>query len=126
MATVLIVDDQELNRRLFADFMDVVGHAWREAGTLDAAIEVLTGDGADLVLMDLDLGTESGFEGVRRIRALPDARLAGVPVVAVTGYGGDADRRRCLDAGFNGFCAKPVSLRSLAQVIGELLADRAS
>ena len=78
-------------------------------------------DRYDLILMDIQMPEMDGYEATRRIRALPDARKAALPIVAMTANAFEDDRKNALHAGMNGHIAKPLDIQKLFQVLSELL-----
>ena len=120
--TVLVADDYPENRRLFSLYLrkdyDVV-----EAGSGEEVVVRLAEQPVAAALLDLNYqGGMSGFDIVRHIRA--DARLAGLPTLALTAHAGIEDRRRCLDAGFDAYLAKPVTRAEMLSALGGLLGLR--
>ena len=75
----------------------------------------------DLILMDIQMPEMDGYEATRRIRALPDAKKAALPIVAMTANAFEDDRKNALHAGMNGHIAKPLDIQKLFQVLSELL-----
>ena len=105
MSTVAVVEDNADNRLLVRA---ILGDAYdvREFASGDEALAAFARAVPDLVLLDISLPGLSGLEVIARLRA--DARLARVPVVALTAHAMDGDRRRYLAAGFDGYVAKPI------------------
>ena len=75
----------------------------------------------DLILMDIQMPKMDGYEATRRIRALPDAAQAGVPIVAMTANAFAEDKRAALEAGMNGHIAKPIEIPKLMETLKEIL-----
>ena len=71
----------------------------------------------DLVLMDIQMPVMDGYEATRRIRALDDPVLAGIPILAMTANAFDEDRREALACGMNGFLSKPVNVEEIARAL---------
>lgn len=124
---VLIVDDDPLSSSLLAHLAALLGHSVANEDDGERAVErALSGD-FDVLLLDLGMPRLDGFEVLRRLRER-EARQdrAPLPVVAVTGYASEADRLRCLMAGFNEHLSKPVQATTLAAAIGRACAKDAS
>jgi two-component system, cell cycle response regulator DivK len=107
---ILVVEDNERNLKLLRDVLEYAGYAVRAARTAEDGITLAVSEPPDLVLMDLQLPGIDGMEALRRLRESP--RTADIPVVAVTAQAMKHDRERALDAGFNGYIEKPISVRA--------------
>ena len=114
-ARILVVDDHADARAMLRMMLELLGHAVTEAGDGVAAIETARNEAFDLALVDIGLPGIDGYEVARRLRA--DATTRALPLIALTGYGQDEDRRRALDAGFDEHLVKPVEPRSLEEAI---------
>jgi len=107
---ILVVEDNERNLKLLRDVLEYEGYDVRVARTAEDGITLAVSEPPDLVLMDLQLPGIDGIEALRRLRESP--RTADIPVVAVTAQAMKQDRERALDAGFNGYVEKPISVRA--------------
>ena len=107
---ILVVEDNERNLKLLRDVLEYAGYAVRVARTGEDGITSAVSEPPDLVLMDLQLPGIDGMEALRRLRESP--RTADIPVVAVTAQAMKHDRERALEAGFNGYIEKPISVRA--------------
>jgi len=107
---ILVVEDNERNLKLLRDVLEYAGYDVRVARTAEDGITLAVSEPPDLVLMDLQLPGIDGMEALRRLRESP--RTADIPVVAVTAQAMKQDRERALDAGFNGYVEKPISVRA--------------
>jgi len=103
---ILVVEDNELNMKLFRDVLVAGGYRTLEATSGGEAVELATEHAPDLVLMDIH-----GVQALGRLRA--NERTAAIPVLALTAQAMDGDRERFLAAGFNGYLSKPVNVREL-------------
>ena len=106
---VLIVDDNDRNLRLARDVLQHAGLRTLEAATAAEALELAAGESPDVILMDIRLPDLDGAEALRRLKQ--DARTAAIPVVAVTSFAMKGDREWFLGIGFDGYVAKPISVR---------------
>jgi two-component system, cell cycle response regulator DivK len=108
---ILVVEDNEMNMKLFRDVLGATGYRTLEATTGGEALEVAVEHRPDLVLMDIQL---SGLDGVQALfRLREDERTAAIPVLAVTAQAMQGDRERLLEVGFDGYVSKPVNVREL-------------
>ena len=114
---ILVVDDNIDGADMLAGLLSLDGHAVQTVASGPEALERLDDFHPDIVLLDIGLPGLDGYEVARRIRA--DARRAGIRLVAVTGYGRDADRERSRDAGFDAHLVKPVEFATLQRVIAQ-------
>ena len=108
---ILVVEDNELNMKLFRDVLGARGYRTLEATSGGEAVELATEHAPDLVLMDIQLPDFDGVQALGRLRA--NERTAAIPVLALTAQAMDGDRERFLAAGFDGYLSKPVNVREL-------------
>ena len=118
---ILVVEDNERNLKLVRDVLEYAGYDVRVARTAEDGIALAVSEPPDLVLMDLQLPGIDGMEALRRLRESP--RTADVPVVAVTAQAMKQDRERALEAGFNGYIEKPISVRAFPDQVRGFLGD---
>jgi two-component system cell cycle response regulator DivK len=112
---ILIVEDNEKNMKLFRDVLGAAGYTTVEATSGGQAVDLATQHGPGLVIMDVRLPDVDGVEALARLRA--DARTASIPVLAVTAQAMQGDRERFLEAGFDGYLAKPVDIIELVDAV---------
>ena len=117
MSTILIVEDNEKNMKLFRDVLTARGYRTLEAVSGEDAIELALSAVPSLVLMDLQLPGMDGGEALERLRG--DERTAAIPVLALTAQAMHGDRERFLDAGFDGYLSKPVDIVELLRTVHE-------
>lgn len=121
---LLVVEDNELNLEIASTLLKEAGFAVDTAENGKIAVEKVeaaSADRYDLILMDIQMPEMDGYEATRRIRALPDAKKAALPIVAMTANAFEDDRKNALRAGMNGHIAKPLDIPKLFQVLSELL-----
>ena len=118
---ILVVEDNERNLKLLRDVLEYAGYDVRVARTAEDGIVLAVKEPPDLVLMDLQLPGIDGTEALRRLRENP--RTADIPVVAVTAQAMKQDRERVLEAGFNGYVEKPISVRAFPDQVRRFLPD---
>jgi two-component system, cell cycle response regulator DivK len=114
---VLIVEDNEKNMKLFRDVLQATGYSTLEATTGEEAIELSLSQAPALVLMDVQLPGIDGVEALERLRQ--NERTASIPVLALTAQAMSGDRERFLEAGFDGYLAKPVDVGALIEAVRE-------
>ncbi len=114
---VLIVEDNEKNMKLVRDVLQATGYGTLEATTGEEAVELALSQAPALVLMDVQLPGIDGVEALERMRQ--NERTASIPVLALTAQAMSGDRERFLEAGFDGYLAKPVDVRELIEAVRE-------
>ena len=118
--TVLIVEDNELNMKLFNDLLEAHGYATLKTGHGIEAMELARAHKPDLILMDIQLPEVSGLEVTRWLKQ--DDELKSIPVIAVTAFAMKGDEERILQGGCEGYISKPISvphfLETIARYIG--------
>lgn len=119
---ILIVEDNEKNRKLVRDVLQFKGYRTLEAETGEDAVALALTHKPDLILMDYQLPGINGIEAFRRIRG--DASTATIPMIAVTASAMPEDAKRMMDAGFDGFQPKPFNVKEFVQAVANLLSAR--
>ncbi|WP_245554681.1 hybrid sensor histidine kinase/response regulator [Novispirillum itersonii] len=104
---VLVAEDNPVNQQVIAGFLELVGCDLEIVGNGTEAVAAVRRGPFDVVLMDVQMPGMDGLEATRRIRALGGHGMT-VPIVALTANAMPGDERRCLEAGMNGYVAKPV------------------
>jgi two-component system cell cycle response regulator DivK len=113
--TVLIVEDNELNMKLFRDLLEA--HGYNTAGTSNGfeALDLVRKLRPDLVLMDIQLPQVSGLEVTRWIKDDPELRM--IPVVAVTAFAMKGDEERIREGGCEAYLSKPISVGKFIETV---------
>ena len=113
--TVLIVEDNELNMKLFHDLLDSQG--FRTLQTRDglSALSIAREHRPDLILMDIQLPEISGLEVTKWLK--DDAELAHIPVIAVTAFAMKGDEERIRQGGCEAYISKPISVLHFLEVV---------
>jgi two-component system, cell cycle response regulator DivK len=119
---VLIVEDNELNMKLFGDVLESRGYRTLRTGEGLEALELARAHRPDLVLMDIQLPAISGLEVTRWIKAEPE--LSAIPIIAVTAYAMAGDEARIREGGCEAYIAKPISIVSFLQTIDSYLSGK--
>jgi two-component system cell cycle response regulator DivK len=116
---ILVIEDQEDNRRIVRDLLTSVGYDLIEAVTGEQGVTLAETQRPDLILMDIQLPGLDGYEATRRIKANPALRH--IPIIVVTSYALSGDEAKAREAGCDGYVAKPFSPRVLLAKIREHL-----
>ncbi len=116
---ILIVEDQEDNRKILRDLLTSAGFALLEATTGEEGVRLAESERPDLILMDIQLPGMDGYEATRRIKANP--ALQSIPIIAVTSYALSGDDVKARQAGCDGYVTKPFSPRALLAKVREYL-----
>lgn len=112
---VLIVDDNQLNQKLLEIALKTLGARATVVANGADAVDAVSRERFDLVLMDVRMPVMDGLEATRRIRA--NAELVQPPIVAITANALEEEEQRCLAAGMDAFMTKPISLPELQRVV---------
>ena len=115
---ILVVEDQEDNRRILRDLLSSAGFDMIEAENGELAITAAQ-QHPDLILMDIQLPVLDGYEATRRIKA--DEKLRHIPIIVVTSYALSGDEDKARAAGCDAYVTKPFSPRQLLATIREFL-----
>jgi CheY-like chemotaxis protein len=118
---ILLVEDNEVNRRLVEFLLRSKGYQVREATTAQEALDILKTERPDLIVMDIQLPGMDGLEATKKIKEQPE--MADVPVVAVTSYAMKGDREKALAAGCVGYITKPIDKLTFIQEIASHLGN---
>jgi two-component system sensor histidine kinase/response regulator len=117
-ARLLIVDDDALSSAFQAHLAALLGYPATTEHDAARAVELALDGRCDVLLLDLGMPGVDGFEALQRLREGERRRgRAPMPVIAVTGYASEADRLRCLMAGFNDHLSKPIQAATLGQAL---------
>ncbi|MDH3809743.1 MAG: response regulator [Desulfuromonadales bacterium] len=117
--TILVIEDQEDNRRIFWDLLTSVGYDVIEAVNGIEGVSAAETQNPDLIIMDIQLPGIDGYEATRRIKANPN--LQKIPIIVVTSYALSGDDVKAFEAGCDAYVAKPFSPRELLAKIREYL-----
>ena len=116
---IMVVEDNDLNRKLFCDVLRANGFETLGIADGDVALDGAREFVPDLIIMDIQLPGISGFDLI--VAAKADAALAAIPILAVTAYAGKGDEESIRDAGAAGYLSKPVSIMPFMAAVKELL-----
>jgi len=116
---ILVVEDNDLNRKLFCDLLKANGFAVEPVADGETVLERTRAFVPNLVIMDIQLPTVSGLDLIEAIKG--DSTLRAIPVLAVTAYAGKGDEERIRQAGAEGYLAKPVSIGPFMAAVRKLV-----
>jgi CheY-like chemotaxis protein len=119
MTTILIVEDNEMNRDMLSRRLQRKGYEVLIAVDGEKGLEVARARTPDLILMDMSLPVVDGWEATRRLKA--DDRLKHIPVIALTAHAMANDRDKALEAGCDDYDTKPIELPRLLAKMDALL-----
>lgn len=112
---VLIVEDNELNMKLFSDLLDAHGYETEQTREGLKAITLAKSFSPDLILMDIQLPEVSGLEVTKWIK--DDESLADIPIIAVTAFAMKGDEKRIRDGGCEAYISKPITIPSFLDTV---------
>ena len=120
--TVMIIEDEEDAAELFAEMMRVSGYRVVKTSKSAPAIEMMTAEKPDVILLDIMMPEISGLDILRQMRR--DPALANIPVVVVTAKGMPADIKNGMEAGASTYLTKPVGFLDLKEAVERALGSK--
>jgi signal transduction histidine kinase/CheY-like chemotaxis protein/ligand-binding sensor domain-containing protein len=118
---VLLAEDNAVNQRLALRMLERRGYAVDVASTGREALALIASTAFDFVLMDVQMPEMNGFEATRAIRTTERASGRHLPIIALTAHAMKGDRERCIEAGMDGYVAKPIHAAELFEAIDAVL-----
>ena len=122
--TVLIVEDNALNMKLFRDLLEANGYSTVETASGHNVLDLARAHKPDLILMDIQLPEISGLEVTAMLKA--DEALASIPVIAVTAFAMKGDEQKIREGGCEDYISKPISVPCFLEVIKAYLTPEES
>ena len=116
---ILLAEDNRVNQRVATALLELDGHAVTVVADGAAAVEATKTMAFDIILMDVQMPTMSGFDATRAIREHERTTGAHVPIIAMTAHAMQGDRERCLAIGMDGYLAKPLARETLQKALAE-------
>ena len=113
--TILIVEDNELNMKLFNDLLEAHGYVTLKTSNGVEAVELARSHHPDLILMDIQLPEVSGLEVTRWLK--DDSQLASIPIVAITAFAMKGDEERIREGGCEAYLSKPISVTKFLETV---------
>ncbi|TAN56025.1 MAG: response regulator [Magnetospirillum sp.] len=117
--SVLIVEDNDLNMKLFNDLLQANGYTTLQTKDGREAMDIARKHRPDLILMDIQLPEISGLEITKMLK--DDEELKHIPVIAVTAFAMKGDEEKIREGGCEGYIAKPISVSSFLQTVSRFL-----
>jgi two-component system sensor histidine kinase/response regulator len=122
---ILLAEDNEINQSVAVGILEQQGYSVTVAVNGKLALAALEKERFDLILMDVQMPVMTGLEAVAAIREQEHAAGGHIPIIAMTAHAMEGDRQRCLDAGMDGYLAKPFRARDLLKSIENLMSGLA-
>jgi len=119
MALILIIEDNEKNRKLARDVLQVKGFKTIESENAEDGLKLAVEQAPDLILMDIQLPGMDGITAMQQLKA--DARTKSIPIVAITASAMTHNRQTMLAEGFDGYQTKPISLKDFLGEVQRVL-----
>ncbi len=116
---ILIVEDDPKLLILFRDLLQVSGYSTIEVTDGKQGVELAKASKPDLILMDVQMPVMDGIEATQTLKA--DATTGNIPIIALTSYAMKGDKERMLEAGCDGYLAKPIDIKELLKEVAEYL-----
>lgn len=116
---ILIVDDNEQNRKLFRFILQNSGYEIIESENGEDGLKLAKENHPGLILMDIQMPGIDGAEAFRILRSEPETK--DIPVIALTSYAMRGDREKFLEQGFNGYISKPINVKEFMNAIKSVL-----
>ena len=121
---ILIIEDNEKNRKLARDVLQVKGYKTIESETAEEGLKLAVEKSPDLILMDIQLPGIDGITALKQLRA--DPKTAAMRVIAITASAMTHNRTTMLAEGFDGYQTKPISLKEFLAEVERVLGEKKS
>jgi two-component system, sensor histidine kinase and response regulator len=121
---ILLAEDNRTNQTVATRMLQKLGHSIVAAGNGKEALLLLSTHRFDLVLMDIQMPEMDGLTAARKIRESEKETQLHLPIIAMTAHAMKGDRERCIEAGMDGYVAKPISSKEVAEAIAGILPQR--
>lgn len=120
---IMVVEDDRINQMATCKMLELRHYGIMLANNGREAVQKFTDNPVDLILMDIQMPELDGIEATRRIRAAESGREPHVPIIALTAHALQGDRERFLEAGMDGYVAKPVQVNTLFEEIDRVIGN---
>jgi two-component system, cell cycle response regulator DivK len=116
---ILIIEDNDKNRKLVRDVLQATGHKTLESETAEEGLKLAIEESPDLILMDIQLPGMDGIAAMKQLKG--DPGTARIPIIAITASAMTNNRQAMLDEGFDGYQTKPISLKDFLHEVERTL-----
>jgi len=117
--TILVIEDNALNMKLVKSLLGIGKYSILAAEDAESGMQVARENHPDLILMDIQLPGMDGLTATKILKA--DQKLSAIPIVALTSHAMEGDDKKALDAGCDGYIAKPIDTKNFLATIGQYL-----
>ncbi len=118
---ILVIEDNKINMKLVRTLLQIGKYEIMEAEDAESGIEMARSDSPDMILMDIQLPGIDGFEATAILKS--DPATSNIPIVALTSYAMDGDKKRAQEVGCDGYICKPIDTRTFLKEIGKFFAS---
>ena len=118
-ATILVIEDNELNMKLVKSLLEIGKYRVLAAEDAESGIQVARENHPDLILMDIQLPGMDGLTATKILKA--DRKVHAIPIVALTSHAMEGDDKKALTAGCDGYIPKPIDTKNFLATIGQYL-----
>jgi signal transduction histidine kinase/CheY-like chemotaxis protein len=122
---ILLAEDNPVNQRLAVFVLNKMGHTVTVVSTGREAVDAIARTPFDLAILDVQMPEMDGMEATKVVRSTEQTSRRRLPIIAMTAHAMQGDRERCLQAGMDGYVAKPINLRALATEISQVMKETA-
>jgi two-component system cell cycle response regulator DivK len=119
---ILIVEDNPQNMRLVEMVLRAGGYTLLKATDGEEALDMAMRERPGLIIMDIQLPKLSGLEVTKKLRRMP--AFNGIPIIALTAYAMKGDKEKFIDGGCDAYLSKPINIRELHRMVGQMLRAR--
>jgi signal transduction histidine kinase/CheY-like chemotaxis protein len=123
---ILLAEDNEVNRQVAVEFLEMRGHSVEVAHDGAEALEAYHRENFDVILMDIQMPKMDGFQATAFIRQREKMTGLHIPIIAMTGYAMKGDRQRCLDNGMDAYICKPIRSQELFEILESFTPEKSS
>jgi CheY-like chemotaxis protein len=118
---ILIIEDNEKNRKLIRDLLQVKGYQTIESETAEEGLRIAAENNPALILMDIQLSGMDGITAMKQLKAAPNTKT--IPIIAITASAMTHNRQTMLAEGFDGYQSKPFNLQEFLSDVERLIAN---